>query len=88
MKLTKLQRHTAYIIMLAEAKTGEYYDYGMCFMFAEHFDSSLYSDKIFKSMLPELYRKRPKCNCYWFYCNKQGWQQRIELLNQCVIETA
>ena len=96
MKLTKLQRHTAYIIMLAQTEidTGSN---GYCYMFKrkifgdeEYFDNSidLYDPKCFKETFPELWAKKPKDvdHIYhsWF---PYGWKYRIELLNQCITET-
>lgn len=84
MKLTKLQRHTAYIIMLAESnKLG----YGFCWMMLKLFYLTP-SEIIIKRYFPELYRKRPPGGGrFWFTVNRAGWQKRIKLLKQCIEET-
>lgn len=89
MKLTKSERHTAYIIMLAEVeKTVLSSGVGFC-----HLCEKLWSIDLdnngwfanFQKIFPELFDKR--CNsvmgCYLF----DNWQQRKEALKQCIIET-
>lgn len=99
-KLTKAQRHIAYIIMREEAERPGEFDsfkyripntlsnyHGFCFMYLLLFDDDSLKDN-FKKALPELYAKKPYTDStYWFRCDKNGWQQRIKLLNQCIIET-
>jgi hypothetical protein len=102
MKLNKSQRHTAYIIMLAEAKkvktgkeTFNEYKYldgscnvgGLCDLLEtilNHKNINILCDY----GLSELLSKKPKTfERYWFDTDSDGWQQRIELLKQCIIET-
>lgn len=92
MKLTKQQRHMAYMIMLAEAEGGEYSAYGFCRIISQCLDNSTYEprlDDLELTDLPELWAKRPSCYIdYWFPSNNEGWQSRISLLKQCIEETA
>jgi len=99
-KLTKAQRHIAYIIMREEAerpgmlssykyKIGDVHSnfHGFCFMYLLLFDDDSLKDN-FNKVLPELYAKKPCTDSvYWFRCDENGWQQRIKLLNKCIIET-
>jgi hypothetical protein len=71
MKLSQLQRHTAYIIMLAEAETfiSKWGDCGFCSMIDQLFGFFVYDEKVFEKYFPELYRKRPEIFFkHWFYC--------------------
>jgi hypothetical protein len=96
MKLTKLQRYTAYCIMLAEAEnpskreilTGGSTDAGLCFLYRILFDDN----KLYyfaKRILPELYRMIPDKNPDKENLRivKEGWVKRKQLLNQCIQET-
>lgn len=98
MKLDKSQRFTAYVIMLQEAYSPSiFYDEsesrefistyaGFCYMFY------LLTMKIdlfeaFENTLPELYSKKPiNEDRFWFAFGK--WDERAELLKQCIEETA
>jgi len=70
-KLTRQQRHIAYIIMREEAQAGHnyqtginYFGMGFCEMYKLIFgQNDLYDD--FKNTLPELYRKQPKEYYEW-----------------------
>lgn len=88
MKLTKLQRHTAYIIMLEESES--FYHTGFCWMIYYLFDIGVGCyDSSIEQFLPELYDKKPNTyGAFWFDANRLGWQERIELLKQCINETA
>ena len=100
MKLTKLQRHTAYIIMLAEAESGTRITrHGFCRMAIELFDINVYPPPAlqglrmaFSDFLPELYSKKPEFlfGCYWYNIFEPdgGWDSRKQLLQQCINETA
>ncbi len=96
MKLTKSQRHTAYIIMLTQYEDGDLK--GFCrqtrdvFGWNDNIKSiggtykwALYNLKY----LPELLSKKPKDadNLLWFKENRYGRTKRIELLKQCIEET-
>ena len=98
MKLTKLQRHTAYIIMLVEAKlnirTGEYI--GVCEMTKEVFDinnNNIVRGGMFMwahnlNYFPELKKKEPKhYGALWFDYSPDGWRSRVKLIKQCIQET-
>ena len=99
MKLTKLERHMAYMIMLAEAERPGFFYYkecfglfksnrfGFCGMVRMVFDIGV-TDKEMPSVLPELFVKKPNgSDSYWFSTDKSGWKSRIALLNQCITET-
>lgn len=93
MKLNKLQRHTAYLIMLVEYESDpkRFWDAGLCYLTYCLDDEGyevLNGRNIFiDSDLPELFDKRTTRKGFWFPIGKEGWQKRIELLKQCVIET-
>jgi hypothetical protein len=97
MKLTKQQRHTAYIIMLVEAETGEWNYVGFCNLINLVMDIDVYEGDDFLAAFPELFKKRPirtlsdgtkYTPIIWFPTGADGWQQRIALLKQCIEETA
>lgn len=85
MKLTKLQRHTAYILMLEEGKKYEY-RFGVCATW-----NGLFYDHTWKNLkyiLPELFRKRQYAHTslleFWFKSSKS----RKLAIEQCIKETA
>jgi hypothetical protein len=98
MKLSKKERFLAYSIMLAEAENPSNFiltdignvrksnECGLCFMFKLLWDSD---DLYFKreETLPELADKLAEESQYIPY-TEEGWQKRIELLKQCINETA
>jgi hypothetical protein len=96
MQLDKLERHTAYIIMLAEAEAGNY-QYGFCRMMATLFGMNEESGNGFEGidycnqveLLTELNNKKPENFGIWgwFPYDTDGWNARIELLKQCINET-
>lgn len=89
MKLTKAERHTLYIIMLAEAL----YKYkshsrqssigtGFCRLFVDILGSyALYNNF---NLLPELGEKRTRRGDSYFFNN---WNERISALKKCIEET-
>jgi hypothetical protein len=86
MKLTKDQRHTAYVLMLAELEEKEskdYYPY-MCWVLKYVFDMPMYG----MFSLVELYNKKPEsvgvCD-EWF--PSWDYKSRKKLLKQCIEET-
>lgn len=98
MKLTKIQRHTFYIIMLSQLEIDtSKNNLGFCHTLVDEIMSVgfgfkhpmyIYSGNVFKSLLPELYTKKPKNDAmHWFPLDKIGYKKRIELLNQCIYET-
>lgn len=95
MKLTKLQRHTAYIIMLSEYETGPYplRFNGFCWMIKELFMDQTDEDNWERNtrFFQELKAKKPKVleTSYgsWFWCNEEGTKKRINILKQCIEET-
>ncbi len=93
MKLNKLQRHTAYILMLDRADNmtdRQKMTDGLCW-----FSCSLFYlwDEVFDftyalDLFPELLNKKPKnCDRFWFPKNRDGWEKRKDLLRQCIEET-
>ena len=88
MKLTKLQRHTAYIILLHEIEVSVLL--GICPIFSYMSGIELDDDGLFtkfKTMLPELWNKR-RCGrneCYAFLWETDA--ERISALKQCIEET-
>ncbi len=93
-KLTKSQRHIAYILMLVEIE--EEHEHYMCNaakaigVFEQNTKLSLWE---IKKYLPEMYTKKP-CKWGgtiigdqdpWFYMEEK--QKRIEILKQCIEET-
>ncbi|MBL7721156.1 MAG: hypothetical protein JNK98_04105 [Chitinophagaceae bacterium] len=100
MKLTKQQRHMAYMIMLAEAESPGFFYYeeclglfksnrfGFCGMIRMVFGINA-TDTEMPIILPELFVKKPVLGeSYWFPTDESGWQSRISLLKQCITETA
>lgn len=96
MKLNRLQRHTAYVIMLAEAERPKRFkDYGLCelsydvFEFKTEGSESHWVDNI-RLFFPELYKKRTTDDnlSKWFEYSKKGWNSRKKILKQCINETA
>lgn len=93
MKLDKSQRFTAYCIMLAEAETGEHFQWGICLLIERVFGLYCYTSfcmmpwkgiKNMKQYFPELYAARKENDDpYWF----SDWKQRINFLKKCIIET-
>ena len=92
MKLTKLQRHTAYIIMLAEAETDfEEWSmgWGLCHLINHVFGLKNIGcfwkfNCVIEQYFPELQNKK---GFKWPIRNASGWQKRIKLLKQCIEET-
>lgn len=102
MKLTKLQRYTAYCIMLHESEInlkkiishGQLYikdSWGFCEMIER-----LTEGKIGVVDLPELLSRKPKYiefsgrwwpAIYKDYGAEEGWEQRIAALKACIEET-
>jgi hypothetical protein len=101
MKLTKQQRLSVYMIMLAEAENPAEFtqpdddfvalisnESGYCLMFKLLFGAGdLYF--LFKQTLPELWRRMPlgaEWRMYWFNTGEDGWNKRKELLKECINE--
>ena len=97
--LTKLQRYTAYCIMLAEAET-EGIELGLCHLSGKLFDlyplesgygrpardkfGHVYETQVrVDTVYPEIWRKREIDGAYWFEDN----DERIAALKQCIKET-
>jgi hypothetical protein len=81
MKLTKLQRHWTYMFMLAEF---DIYQTCLCSVY-----NTLTGDGSWTYMydiLPELFSKRTKKDRDGFWFNNDN--ERLEVLNQCINETA
>lgn len=89
MKLTKLQRHTAYIILLYEYETLKFR--WLCGTFHSVTDIELDPDfrfTNFKLMLPELWRKRQKGTDEHSLFLFESYEHRVAALKQCISETA
>jgi hypothetical protein len=84
MKLNKLERFTAYCILLAEIEGGGWIvSYGFCWMYSKVFDDSDIYDH-FESILPELYAKRTnRISNYLF----RSWKERKQALIESIKET-
>lgn len=95
MKLTRLQRYTAYILLLIEAekrvKTHSFNN-GLCGIL----ETALYIDGVgcrtIQRYLPELSNRLFKRNSRWmsrcvFEPNEFGWKQRISMLEKCIQQT-
>jgi hypothetical protein len=103
MKLTKLQRHTAYIILLTEAENLSDWQKlrtGLCKLISSTLkmdntgfvtDSKiLFSINRVIEFFPELQSKKPikqSLLMYWLPLTPGGWQVRMNLLKQCIEET-
>jgi hypothetical protein len=93
---TKAKRHELYKQMLHAAENnlikqilGLRYD-GFCAMIYFGFNVNVSPGWRFKLNFPELYAKKPitqRSRWFWFSIHQDGWQQRIELLKQCIKET-
>lgn len=86
MKLTKQQRHIAYIIMLAELEAIHPIDAFFCNIM--HSIGCGWGGIM--DDLPELLKHKPERNHYsggWFGNDEKSKQRRINILNQCIIET-
>ncbi len=84
MKLTKQQRHMAYMIMLAEGRSLKWF----CPIAETCFGIDLDNDNRFgnfKEMLPELYAKKKYEDDGAFLF--AGSSERISLLRKCITET-
>lgn len=90
MKLTKLQRHTAYIILLSELEERSMYAgfCELCSLLDRHPYLLNEDDLEINPHLPDLYKHKPKVHgIYWFPCNDEGYKKRKEILLQCIKET-
>lgn len=103
MKLTRLQRHAAYILMLvecdiilknisAEVETRYYKGgtiQGLCELFCHLFDAdSVLLEVLDVFGLTEIQLKRPDSfSCYWFSNTVDGWEKRKIILEKCIEET-
>jgi hypothetical protein len=97
-KLTKLQRHTAYLIMLEEAEDETSYAWcvfspclaGFCHMVNIVFNlgNGMHESAI-RFHFPELYKQKPQtAGRFWFAQDHEGWIQRRKLLQNAINETA
>lgn len=81
MKLTRLQRYTAYCILLEEAERPEQdwvCDLGLCNLFQEVFgswDLYGYEGRVLPEYFDKFYKQRPT-----------SWRQRIAILKECIKE--
>lgn len=96
MKLNKLQRHTAYIIMLskyeADVKNNACYSQGFCYTIKELFTDQTEDDPWENNVewFPELMKHKPKETDFsgsWFNVDNEGRKKRIEILKQAIAET-
>lgn len=96
MKLSKSKRHLLYVIMEYEIENrsvrDEFIKDGFCFMLCHKFglqDSEGVYTGIIDELLPELKAKKPKeilSTGLWFKGNH--WKPRLQILKQCIEETA
>lgn len=100
-KLTRLQRHTLYILMLDELRTNTedcFNGDGFCYQLFHIFgfvDSNGGYSNIIEEYLPELLNHKPIELYYdyglWFPANKYrdegGREDRMDILKQCIEET-
>lgn len=102
MKLTKLQRYTAYVIMLNEFDSREIINqWGkfrcICYLAGSLFDLDINgdvgcekSDDSFIDCFPEILKHRPKYfehGRWWFTLDEIGYEKRREIFRQCILET-
>lgn len=99
MKLSKSQRHTAYIIMLAEAEEGAckrmnddnepwHYGYGLCHLINQTFDiRNDETNRSFDNVTSFFSELHTKISVYIPAMDEQGWEIRKEYLRQCISET-
>lgn len=96
MKLTKLQRYTAYCILLEEAEckiTNSDFSHGLCRLY---WDLSPEDSPRVREDLPELNKVLSVVNTEYddyfvgtiFNNDESGWAKRIAALKQCIVETA
>ena len=92
MKLTKLQRYTAYCILLEECAEGLIGGWtGICQISSYVFDIRLLvlqeqGFPTFKKIFPELHSKITRNEFYHAFLFN-NWQERIDALKQCISET-
>lgn len=94
MKLSKSERHTAYIILLAEyeeqERCGYKYSQGICSLMKDFLGLCDEWENNYK-YLPEFAAYKPK-NSYpyrsWFGVERRGRLKRIRILKKCIEETA
>lgn len=88
MRLTKIQRHTAYVLILYEIKrTGITY---VCTAFDRLVGMELDADGMFtnlKLILPELWKKRDDDAGEWSLALWRSNADRIKALKDCISET-
>lgn len=82
-KLTKLQRYTAYCIMSCEVHllTDVGSSRGLCFLWNMTIENGIVFD--LDKILPELYSKKTRDGAFWFFST----EERIRALNKCIEET-
>jgi len=89
MILTKQQRHTAYILMLAEAEKYKSFDCGLCNLIYYKLgivpdDFVAYFGGVIEDLFPELEAKK---DYRWPPRTQDGWKVRIQFLKTCIQET-
>jgi len=90
MKLTKLQRHTAYLILLSEVEVleeGKWNCY-VCNIAKDVFKWHRHSENWIRSMIPEFFKHKPSENHHsggWF--DPEDYNIRKSILNQCIQKT-
>lgn len=98
MKLTKLQRYTAYCMIEEEILSG-YFSYGFCIYIEDMFglkDEEI-TERIIQKYFPELWNKRPKklyqketkiLGALWFEpFSLESNSRRKNIIKQCIEET-
>lgn len=89
MKLNRLQRYTAYCILLQQVDRDYHHYAGFCYwtthIFINEEEKDLYDWKLFSKTFPELYNKGIKDGEGNFYF--EDWKTRIKALEECIKET-
>lgn len=97
-KLTKQERKTFYKALLKTVCADPCLDHGFCYYISdlaqnmggkydELCNEYLYEIDFILIQLPELWKIKPKDKMgitYWFNCDKQGWQKRINKLHNII----
>lgn len=95
--MKKAQQHEFYKALLKIVCSDPSTDWGLCFYItkSEQLRSIkrvyAYCDADFKKQLPVLWKLKPKSASkktgYWFKCDAEGWQKRINLVLEAIEQT-
>ena len=88
-KLNKSERHSAYMIMLAELEAYSNLPFHVPFSgFCGLAKSANILYEFNRGKLKELSAKKPKRTCGAFWFPRCQWTKRISILKKCINETA